>query len=1316
MRFLLFLISFPAFGAVANLAVVGSTQTQIIISYTAPDASACTVEASKEADYTPLAPDVDNSLFANEHLDSRAGNLTTGRSRRVVLGKQGGNAIAATSNGVNYSRALQADTQYYIRVTCGADTAEAVARTANVIDGDARGDALAVESPFNYKRVTTNPRLMPSFVDPYTGVLTYNIAELFGWNHLVSTAKASTDGDCAKTLSGVAGSCLFKDASGTNWTSTSGTVTDAIRADDSNYAEYSGTAQDILIVRLGTPRQLISTSFSTQEHKFSFQNVILRGKTSTTTGDGEEIETCLSMDAHVTSPPTCDSPWITTNLTTSDTIIRICADSPCTTADNPGDWMTYHYPSLKTVLMKSRIYNETGTFTTMKLAGDDAVADCNRIQSGVSETFYTYKLSTNTGYTFTVTGKDCGASPPTLTVTESVDFTHNGTRGVGWWIYNGINSEHYSLLVRKKSTTSGSTISIGYALWRASWVNTNYLNEKSGGFGQKCQTIPTAAGYYLCMSGHGIFGMKPNAAGDGMDFEYYGTTWINPATLGGSAFASVTTLCMGPIATYAAWDLTVPGKFRCSFQSTYPNPWKVGEPVDGRAILADVQMNLVAATLPVDPAGVNDGLSPRIGITSITNLTPCLNSCADTTDDYTPFGQAMRFTSGWTDPLVPFDVRWGSPGFGTMLDANTLHGGVQISSQDSLAWYFAFDLGNGLPVGSGFVGTRGGNTQNIFAGMHYGNNAAGRFCGVHTSNLPVAATGAPFTAGENASSQPCVFYTTQVNTLSSCNVNSGTCTSCDSLLDSGNLVMDGYSYSGKSICSLLQVTSTWPSGTPHSLWEEGDPVNASGCAGNSTFYFDQKLRKGDYLSRSGEMLRILQRNSSTEYVVARGWGTMIGSGSAPSHSSSVTWGGTCYNRRHKTPDVADNTEIAGSIAWYPVNDPNGGMNNTYTFLTDFHNHAQYSDGFATWDKWKVGVFDMTDTATFKGLFDTKAWAEMSIPNTHSFAGKTSFLVGNAVEYHPGFQHVLATGPKWFHDINPRLFTSGLTNSTTWTQVGGMTNIFKQGGGGTSYVNPKHFDVEGFASRSPFKFANTLTDTGAGRGYGCISVVNDDCFTGATAGLYFSNDIYDTGFNGSGSQKGCFESEFGGIGVDGCFSGVGIIGLTQSRIPTTNGTTIRNGRLTRILKREGMEFRPAATINAMSDPTGTAIFPRDMPQYIVPPKFNSLRADGFNTFRQIPVTVTSVPAGTSTALVQFGYDGGFVCSRNRGNTCYAESSALNETTPFMWDHETLTGVSCGSGCTITIPAIANRVLYWRMVYRNGGGSVIATGATNVQAVQ
>lgn len=1327
MRFFLFLLSLPAFGAVTNLTVVGSTQTQIMISFTATDPSAATIEASVESDYTPLALDLDTTYYTGASAATRTGNLISGQQVFAVIGKQGPNAIAAALDGVTRSRALRVDTTYYIRVTQG-DSATITAHTANLMNGDARGEALAVEEPFKLKRVTTNPVLVPEYNDPYTGALVKSPGQILGWSYTASTAKTNIHADCAQTLTGFDSSCKFTDAEGSSWTATTGTLTDAVRADDANYAEYSGTTQDILILRLGTPRLGLSSSV-TAEVKISFQNIAIRGLTTSTAGGGGEIETCLSMDVHASSPPTCDSPWITTNLDTEESTIRICETSPCDVPDNPGGWMTFHDPSYRLKVSKSRVYNETGSLSTIKFQGDDAALDCNRLRIG--EIINVRNSNTEVSSNLTVSSKDCGASPPQFTSVETTVAVNHlndpSPRGLGFYTFDGINSEHYGLLVRKKSTISGATIKIGYALWRAAWSNTYYLQDKSGGMGQKCQTVPTAEGYYLCQAAQGIFGVKPNAARDGYDFKYYGTLWLDRVDQkpGGTGLSENINLCGGPKASYFAWDVTTAGDFYCSLFGAYPNPHRGGA-VDTRGVLSRIRMNLVEKTLPLDPDINWEGIAPPIGITSILQLAGCLNSCTSVDDDYTLFGQAMRFTSSWTDPLVPFDSRWGSPGCSHMIDANTLACGVSIGEQDSHAWSFAVDLGNKLPIGSGFVGTRGGNTQHIFAGMAYANNAAGRSCGVHTGNLPIRLGTQPFIANEVASSQPCVFYSQLSNSLSNCTANSlpGSCTPCNDIVSAGNRVLDGYDYSGKSICSLVQVTSSWPNpgastlwtGSQHPLWEAGDPVNASGCSTNSLYYFDQKWRRGDFLTHGTETMRILQRNSASEFVVVRGWGSIVGGATTQSHSPGDNMVQRCYNRRYLDPTTANNTEIAGSVAWYPILDPVGGMNPTYTFLSDFHNHALYGMNRASWDKWKVGVFDFDDYTTFKSLFYSKGFAEMSIPNTFRFSGKSAFLVGNSVEYHPGVQQVHNTEPVWFHDIAPRLFHIGWTGAPTATQVAGKTNIFKLGGSALTYISPKHFDLSAHSDRSPMMMADTLADDSTGRGKVCYAAVANDCFSGSEAGAtYFSNELYDTALSDGTGQKVCVEAEFGGIGIDACVGNVGYVGVMQTRFPDANGQTIRNGKYTRTVKREGMLYRPPATTNASTDPLGFALMLRDMPQYVVLPSFRSMRADGFDTFRSIPVTVSSVPAGTSTALVQFGYDGGFVCSRNRGNTCYAESATLNETIPFQWDHETLTGVSCGSGCTITIPAIAGRALYWRWVFRDSGGSIISTGSTNIEMV-
>ena len=43
-----------------------------------------------------------------------------------------------------------------------------------------------------------------------------------------------------------------------------------------------------------------------------------------------------------------------------------------------------------------------------------------------------------------------------------------------------------------------------------------------------------------------------------------------------------------------------------------------------------------------------------------------------------------------------------------------------------------------------------------------------------------------------------------------------------------------------------------------------------------------------------------------------------------------------------------------------------------------------------------------------------------------------------------------------------------------------------------------------------------------------------------------------------------------------------------------------------------------------------------------------------------------------------------------------------------------GVPCSSGCTVTIPALSQRIMWYRVKYRDAGNSMIAVGPAKVTA--
>lgn len=110
---------------------------------------------------------------------------------------------------------------------------------------------------------------------------------------------------------------------------------------------------------------------------------------------------------------------------------------------------------------------------------------------------------------------------------------------------------------------------------------------------------------------------------------------------------------------------------------------------------------------------------------------------------------------------------------------------------------------------------------------------------------------------------------------------------------------------------------------------------------------------------------------------------------------------------------------------------------------------------------------------------------------------------------------------------------------------------------------------------------------------------------------------------------------------------------------------------------------------------------------------------------VPATINlTAPTGigVANALIQFGYDEygqptDFNCTL-RGESCYVKDSTV-QTVPFSFPSDgtsgtlaTLAGASCASNCSIAIPTISQRVVYWRPIYRDSSNSIVQTGATQV----
>src|SRR5207244_2593015 len=108
------------------------------------------------------------------------------------------------------------------------------------------------------------------------------------------------------------------------------------------------------------------------------------------------------------------------------------------------------------------------------------------------------------------------------------------------------------------------------------------------------------------------------------------------------------------------------------------------------------------------------------------------------------------------------------------------------------------------------------------------------------------------------------------------------------------------------------------------------------------------------------------------------------------------------------------------------------------------------------------------------------------------------------------------------------------------------------------------------------------------------------------------------------------------------------------------------------------------------------------------------ADSINRGTFVPMNVQLKPPdglGVDNAIIQFGYAengaaGQFYCT-SRHEPCVAASATV-PSDPFKFPSDSpngaltgLVGMACASGCSVVIPALSQRVVYYQVLYRDSG---------------
>jgi hypothetical protein len=264
--------------------VVGVTATQAVLHYQSASSAPCQVQASTSRSMSPLVPDVDPALFVGANLDSRPGGVMSqggGNDRYFVVGKR---RADLASDGKHYSRALQAFTEYFFQVNCGGTLLSGRFVTSNPPLGNNFPEPPPFDSQsfgnYAWPTIDWNDQTK-TYVDPMTGILLKR-ATSPGWYGSSQTGKTF---GFAFDLNGA-------------WANPS----NILSGTSATRATYSGTGGDPIFLAFD-PSQLTGNggaNFSGWGNRQTMDNMMVR---VFGTGTGT-ISGCLSDDsgAHCVSP------------------------------------------------------------------------------------------------------------------------------------------------------------------------------------------------------------------------------------------------------------------------------------------------------------------------------------------------------------------------------------------------------------------------------------------------------------------------------------------------------------------------------------------------------------------------------------------------------------------------------------------------------------------------------------------------------------------------------------------------------------------------------------------------------------------------------------------------------------------------------------------------------------------------------------------------------------------------------------------------------------------------------------------------------
>ena len=616
---------------------------------------------------------------------------------------------------------------------------------------------------------------------------------------------------------------------------------------------------------------------------------------------------------------------------------------------------------------------------------------------------------------------------------------------------------------------------------------------------------------------------------------------------------------------------------------------------------------------------------------------------------------------------------------------------TRTTGQDSPGWMFVFTIGDGTPTGTT------PNSLHIVAGAASYRTPPFTWCTIH-SIIPPESGWVQLSSNNLGIYAPAGYSMTLVSPPITANVGAA-----------GGLIACPPNPFGVTgfVCSTITVNG--PPAAP------GGPLTPT---------FLQNIQVGDLLQSAtcigcgpdSEFFRVVAIAGTTQMTVQRGYISTIAS-----HSGTVLIP-VCGTQ---------NIQAARTAVWNYRSDPNGANSSGQTMIVDpsvLGGHTFVGSGLfvvAGGAPYNLGPLCPIGLLTASGSclqvrFGNVATATQSQPNAVStnpaFAGAAGIGVPNEVDSHPGpclngwcmDARVMDGGPGG--TLNPFVQVSG----QLWVSTGAQ-----------SILNRRLLATMAYVGRFPLidvSGPGSVIGNGPQDSYRyCYASVAGECQPGSAIGNVYVNSPYV-------SYPYCYYPGIAAasddanaicIGSLGAYTGnVVQYGVTQHDL--VGAGFRRLGPNYSKWNQEDVFWNVAVTPNGNLMESWVrwldGVAYEDL--ITVLPPYPSQDGVTRNTYVPVPVVVDPPPnSAVQTAIVEFGYaengdPGSYYCT-SRQETCVAASGSVSPVTPFYFEQsESYPRAPCATGCTVTIPALSQRALYYRWKYLGSSGQLVESSKVHV----